>query len=190
MKCRYIVERLGELLKLNGFTLHRNKRHLVYKDSRGRTFVTAKTASDWRAEENNIKLLERMLGESMKYEKERKEMQRDTFNPTKMVVETKLPVPTYKLWDEDAVLTAIKAREEGKSYADIEQIIKAMGYRTQDGKPISTSYISGRITQHNEKIGVTKKKTGNKLLQDITEVMTSNLSDEFKIRMIKQLVKG
>lgn len=188
MKCRYIVEKLNELLKINGFMLHRNKKHLVYKDSRGRTFVTSKTASDWRAEQNNIKLLERMLGESIKYEEERKEMQRDTFNPPKMVIEN--ASPQYKLWDEDAVLTAIKAKEGGKSYADIEQIIKAMGYRTKDGKPISASYISGRITQHAQKNGVTKRKTGNKLLQDITEVMTSNLSDEFKIRMIKQLVKG
>jgi hypothetical protein len=45
---------LEQLLRRNGFTLLRQRKHLVWRHPSGRNFITAKTPSD-RFTENNVR---------------------------------------------------------------------------------------------------------------------------------------
>jgi len=53
---------VARLLKLHG-RLIRCKKHLVYKLRNGKTFVVARTASDHRAEKNQLRDLRKLLAE-------------------------------------------------------------------------------------------------------------------------------
>lgn len=55
-------QRLDDLLATSGAVLVRDKNHRAYKLNNGRTFVTAKTPSDWRSTLNNISGLRRRAG--------------------------------------------------------------------------------------------------------------------------------
>jgi predicted RNA binding protein YcfA (HicA-like mRNA interferase family) len=52
---------LRELLRTNGFTLLRQRKHLVWRHPNGRNFITAKTPSDRFAENNVRASLKRFL---------------------------------------------------------------------------------------------------------------------------------
>lgn len=190
------MERIEELLKINGFTLHRRNKHRVYKDSRGLTFVMAHTPSDHRAELNNIKMLERYLtknGITMLTEKERRPVMQDTFNPPKIIIQSQTPAstPKYKLWDNEALEICLRGRENKVKYTKLMDMLWELGYRTSDGQKIKDNYIAGRLTQAKQKESAPKeiRRSGSKVLTDIMEIITSNLSDEFKLRMIKELVR-
>lgn len=55
------AKRVLELLKSSGMRLVRQKKHLVYKHADGRSFVIAKTPSDFRAGFNQLRDLRRFL---------------------------------------------------------------------------------------------------------------------------------
>lgn len=204
---------IQELLKLNGFWLERNKNHLVYKNSLGLTFVMTKTASDHRAELNQIKMLERLYeraGLTIITERKREPMQQDTFNPPKMI----LPSPgsivgvepvksdmakivAHKYFDKEAEGIILAGRENKKSYKEIAQVLVALGYVNKRGKPISNQDCMNfmyykRVSHRPQKDNTAPKAhiAGASFIDDITEVISSNLSNEMKERMILTLVES
>ena len=48
------AKQLESLLRLHGFKVVRETKHLVYKNPQGKIFVTSKTPSDWRAQRNML----------------------------------------------------------------------------------------------------------------------------------------
>jgi hypothetical protein len=56
---------IDRLLDQHGFQLARSRKHRVYKNADGTTFVTASTPSDWRAERNSISDFAKLLGKSI-----------------------------------------------------------------------------------------------------------------------------
>lgn len=50
-----------ELVKEYGFVLVRSKRHFVFRDAKGRTFVASKTTANPRSIKNHISDLKRLL---------------------------------------------------------------------------------------------------------------------------------
>ncbi len=57
-----VQEEIDDLLKAHGAVLDRTKKHHVWKFPDGRTFVAASSASDVRAERNQLATLRQMLG--------------------------------------------------------------------------------------------------------------------------------
>jgi hypothetical protein len=56
---------IDRLLDQHGFQLARSRKHRVYKNADGTTFVTASTPSDSRAERNSISDFAKLLGKSI-----------------------------------------------------------------------------------------------------------------------------
>ncbi len=197
---------IQELLKLNGFWLERSKNHLVYKNSLGLTFVMAKTASCHRAELNQIKMLERLYeraGLTIITERKREPMQKDTFNPPKLIIpsepvkSTIAKIVTSKYLDKEAEDIIFAGREDKKSYKDIAQVLIALGYVNKRGKPVSDQDCSNvvyfkKLSEQPKKDKVSTKAPIAKasFIDDITEIISSNLSNEMKERMILNLVES
>jgi hypothetical protein len=61
MKHKHLQKRLIGMLKEHGAVLKRQKNHHIYQLPNGHTLVISSTASDHRAEENNLHRLRRLL---------------------------------------------------------------------------------------------------------------------------------
>jgi hypothetical protein len=61
MKHMHLQKRLKSVLKAHGAVLKRHNKHHIYQLPNGHTLVISATASDHRAEENNLHRLRRLL---------------------------------------------------------------------------------------------------------------------------------
>lgn len=183
---------IEELLSLNGFTLHRNNKHRVYKNEKGITYVMSNTPSDRYAENQQVREFYKVMHRHnlvVLEEKPRKEIPVDNFNPPKIIIETPKKQPT-KYWDEESDRIIDAGKAEGKTQAEIAAILSALGYVTRTGKPVKLTDVQNRVFTRRraaEKPSKTEAKRSN-FLHDVTEIISSNLSDEMKERMIRQLL--
>lgn len=180
---------IEELLNLNGFYLHRNNKHRVYKNAKGITYVMSNTPSDRYAENQQVREFYKVMHKNNQVvleEKPRKEVPMDTFNPPKMIIEA--PKQPPKIWLEPEGQEIFKAGlAQRKTHKEIAQTLTALGYTTRTGKAITEGDISNKIFNDKNKV---KKEVAPKssFINDVTEIISSNLSDEMKERMIRQLV--
>jgi hypothetical protein len=104
---------INRLLEQSGALLVRHKKHLVYRLPNGETYTRAKTASDHRAEKNNLVILRHALGigrESQKPKGERT-MQQQQPTPAPPVAIAPPPPAPPKAALKDRIETAIASEE-------------------------------------------------------------------------------
>jgi hypothetical protein len=153
-----------EILELNGFTLKRQKKHLIYSNGK-QTFTTSKTPSCERAWKNNYHQLKRVLAEAgrefiTEEPKRMKEKDMSGFNTPRATVlptqattvrpmngTTSAPLKTKTL-DKDALDLALKLREQGKKQHEIATILMAQGYVSITGKKLDQTQVSVFLRQN------------------------------------------
>lgn len=193
MKWQPIVD----LLELNDFILVRQNNHCVWKHPQGMTFVHAATPSDHRAQLNMEKDLRRIMNErglTMITEKQKKEKEpmQSQFNPPKTII---VSPSAPKLLNEGTVPLLEELIAKGKTINEVVIILGTMGYRTPTGLTVTRPHVDSLLSRVRLKAQgkvVTKrtpKKSEDKLcLTELTEILSSNLSDELKKRVLNLII--
>lgn len=202
------MSKIDDYLKANGFTLHRYGKHLIYTNG-VRHLSVSKTASDFRQEDNvirDIKRVQRASGlpfvDPFRIEKKEKlpvttsmPIPREAFNAPRVEVEQKKVKPL----DTEAKEIMLSGRSQGKTTPEIAQVLAGLGYTDKEGSPVHFRHVNAALATHasaerrnnppppkpvKEKPA---KAQRNKLLHDVSEILTSNLSDDMKEKFIIQL---
>ena len=123
---------INRLLEDSGAVLIRRKKHLVYRLPNGTIYTRAKTASDHRAERNNVSILRHMLGANLPTQspKERRAMQPER-TPTPAVA---APAPAQPETIKQRIEAAIAIEEsmqekllaEAQTHERAVQMLKAL----------------------------------------------------------------
>lgn len=190
---------LERLIEKNGFILKRQSKHRVYQDSNGVNFVTANTPSDHRAQLNIRKELRRVTEkagrEFIEDDKKQRGEKVQQFNAPKIVVED----AKSKTLDDEGLRVAIEGRKNGWPLARICEALSSMGYRKSSGVAYSGSEISAILIKNGARKNNTRaveaptaprKNRRSVFLQELTDLLTSNLAEDLKERMAIMLVQG
>lgn len=197
------AEDLDALLRLNGFELKRRNKHAVWADASGNTFVCAATPSDYRALLNCKSDLKRVM---RKGGREFMDLRDKTitrpaapFNPPKTATTPSPPPSTTKTkqLDDEAFEFCKKAREDRRSQFWMAEALAAMGYVSLNDGPITNSVVSSflrsRGVRSRERYdrATTGSSAGSKskFIHDLTEILSSNLSDAMKERLVRAMVQ-
>jgi hypothetical protein len=195
------------LIELNGFSLHRQNKHLVFKDAGGNNFVISKTPSDHRAELNQISHLKSVVNKlgrkfiETKPKKERENMQ-PQFNPPKIVT---APVTLQtKPLDKDATEFILKCKQEGWKTKRIADALTSMGYRLLRGGPIRDATVSVILIENGfrtlnrasknptkekkQKVELKAEQPKSTFLLDLTEILTSNINEAMKEKLVMSFI--
>jgi len=195
--------KIETLLKLNNFRLVRKNKHLVWKDPAGNTFVMSTTPSDMHAftmQRQELARTMKKIGKPFITEepiklKERKEMQH--FNTPRIADAPKKHA--FKLLDDEANRIMIEGRKNHWPLKRITKAITDLGYRSATGREYNTADISRKLADlgHRKNRPYTKGKakeaavdTKKSFMTELTEIITSNLSEDMKERMAIMMLKS
>lgn len=202
---------IEDLLAMNGFALIRDKKHLVY--SNGKTnFAMAKTGSDHRQYQNNIRDLKKAclrsgvsFIEAWPKRKKENEGNMGNFSNTPKIITDAPKASTLKprTLDKEAFEFCFKAREEKKTQLWMTEALEGMGYRKEGGSSYSQSEVSRFLIKNGLRMNVAVKRKPTRsssapkyeqpkpsIMTDIQDILTSNLSEQMKEKMILLLVKA
>lgn len=209
-----MATKIDEYLKANGFTLHRQGKHLIYTNGKHNLSIS-RSPSDFRQENNVIRDIKRCQAASgfifvdpyaIPEKKEKPVTQQ--FNTPRVQVEQ----PKVKLFDQYAKDLMLAGRAEGRKTPEIAQVLAALGYTDKEGKPVHFRHVNVALAsikldsmpnrgqdlkQPKPKKQVKErpqwtppsKKDRTKFIHDVAEIITSNLSEDMKEKFIIQIVK-
>lgn len=204
---------MERLIELNGFSLKRRGRHLVYQNAQGHNFVTAATPSDYRAEMNIRKELERVcrrLGQKFIEHEPQKEKPVNQFNTPRVVTQNVpniAPVPSapqppkVKTMDAEALRICIEGMKNKIGQQKISDILNGLHYTTVTGLPLQQKDVSLFLNKNGYKYknttptiatsdGEVKRPISrSKFIDQVTEILSSNLSDDMKEVLLIKFVE-
>lgn len=204
-----MADKIDAYLKANGFSLHRQGKHLIYSNG-VRSLSVSRSPSDWRHESNVIRDIKRVVHASQREfvdpyampEKKEKPVTQQ-FNTPRVQVEQ----PKVKLFDQHAKDLMLAGRAEGKKTPEIAQVLAALGYTDKEGKPVHFRHVNVALAtiewttnpkpkkapepapKKDKAHAAPTKKDRSKFIHDVAEIITSNLSEDMKEKFIVQTVK-
>lgn len=207
-----MADKIEDYLKANGFTLHRQGKHVIYANEKGRTLSVSRSPSDFRHENNVIRDIKRaqrvsgleFVGPFAASEKKEKPLTstmptpRPPFNPLPIEV----PKPKIKVFDQEAKEIIFAGADQGKTAKEIAVFLTPLGYTDKDGEPVHFRHVQAVIANRASQLkaatappkvkeptprGPYKKKNNHSFIHDVSEIITSNLSDDMKEKFIVQL---